>query len=147
MTYGGAHHPDQQHPQGFGPPIPPQPGYGAGYGPGAPHGAPHPPVPRAPVPDGPEFIAHDRRNSVIVDINGVALEIQGQIMEFPWSAIATVHFAPAPFGTVLMVAVSHASGLLYECRVTARRQPQLQQWLAGIGPVLHYYLANRPPAY
>ncbi|MEU2432900.1 hypothetical protein ABZ611_26005 [Streptomyces sp. NPDC007861] len=142
MTYGG--HPDQhQHPQappGFGPPIPVPPSYGG------------PPPQQAPI--GPEFIAHDRHNSVIVDATGVALEIQGHTLEFPWPAISTVYFAPGPFGTVLMVTVAHAGGMLYECRITARKQAVLQQWLAELGPVLHHYLQavhhpanpNRPPA-
>ncbi|MGW1880856.1 hypothetical protein [Streptomyces sp. NPDC001970] len=148
MTYGG--YPDRHHPQGappsppppppgFGPPIPVQPGYGP------------PPQQVQQVqpfpPAGPEFVAHDRHNSVIVDESGVALEIQGHTLEFPWAVISTVHFAPAPFGTVLMVAVAHPGGMLYECRIAARKQAVLQQWLAGLGPVLHHYLANRPPAY
>ncbi|MGW2562449.1 hypothetical protein ACWCXB_25000 [Streptomyces sp. NPDC001514] len=160
MTYGG--YPDQHHPQappGFGPPIPVPPSYGPppphqpAYGPpGAPQ-APHSPhQPQPLLPAGPEFVAHDRHNSVIVDPTGVALEIQGHTLEFPWAAISTVHFAPAPFGTVLMVAVALPGGMLYECRVVARRKAQLQQWLAELGPVLQHYLANanpnanRPPA-
>ncbi|WP_351226059.1 hypothetical protein [Streptomyces sp. NPDC002133] len=98
------------------------------------------------LPAGPEFVAHDRHNSVIVDESGVALEIQDHTLEFPWAGISTVHFAPAPFGTVLMVAVAHPGGMLYECRIAARKQAVLQQWLAELGPVLHHYLANRPPA-
>ncbi|MET9803470.1 hypothetical protein [Streptomyces sp. NPDC006368] len=151
-------------PPGFGPPIPAQPPYGpptVPYGgpPPAPYGAPAPPPYGAPVPygaaapygppppaDGPEFVAHDRRNSVIVDPFGVALEINGHTMEFPWAAIATVHHAPSPHGgAVLMVAVAHPGGMLYECRIDARRKAQLHQWLAELGPVLHHYLANRPP--
>ncbi|UNM16354.1 hypothetical protein J4032_05370 [Streptomyces formicae] len=127
-------------PPSYGQPPPQQPAYGpppAAYG---------PPQQTA---TGPEFVAHDRHNSVIVDAAGVALEIQGHTLEFPWSAIATVHFAPGPFATVLMVAVTHAGGMLYECRIAARKQAVLQQWLAELGPVLHHYLANpnRPPAW
>lgn len=113
--------------QGFGPPVPVDPALYAPQGPAS----------------GPEFIAHDKKNSVIVDLQGVALEVEGHVMEFPWPDIATVHFAPAPWGTVLMVAVVHRSGMTYECRVQAKKQALLHQWLAELGPVLHCYLANR----
>ncbi|MFD4142417.1 MULTISPECIES: hypothetical protein [unclassified Streptomyces] len=139
MTYGGPHHQHSQGaaPPGFGPPIPV---------PGHAYGMPQPPA--APPPaDGPEFIAHDRHNSVIVDSSGVSLEINGRTLEFPWAVIATVHFAPAPSGAVLMVAVAHRGGMLYECRVVARRKEMLPQWLGELGPVLHHYLAYRPPAH
>ncbi|MFD4716979.1 hypothetical protein ACFWOY_09350 [Streptomyces sp. NPDC058423] len=164
-------------PPGFGPPVPvppqapygpPQPGgYGppptppGGYGapppyPGAygqpqpyPYGQPAPPQPYdGPAnAEDPEFIAHDRTNSVVVDASGVALEIQGHTMEFPWAQIRTVHYAPAPHGTVLMVAVAHAGGLLYECRITARRKALLQEWLEEVAPVVHFYLSARPPVH
>ncbi|MGI5480977.1 hypothetical protein [Streptomyces lavendofoliae] len=160
-------------PPGFGPPPPIQPPYGAPPAPyaagPAPYAAPPgpyaaapgpyaaPPVPYAapgpypgpygppaPVPaDGPEFVAHDRRNSVIVDPSGVSLEVDGHTMDFPWAAVATVHVAPAPYGQVLMVAVAHSGGMLHECRIDAKRKAQLHQWLAELGPVLHHYLANR----
>lgn len=171
MTYGGS--PDQQSqgaapPPGFGPPIPVpgQPPYGA---PHEPYGQPVPPfgqppsypppypqpyggqVPmygqpasqEPPHPDDPEFIAHDPHNSVIVDANGVSLEVNGHTMEFPWPAVTTIHYAPAPHGTVLMVAVAHASGMLYETRIVARRRAALQEWLEEIAPVVHYYLTYR----
>ncbi|TDF43223.1 hypothetical protein E2C00_27270 [Streptomyces sp. WAC05374] len=89
-------------------------------------------------------MAHDRHNSVIVDASGVSLEVNGHTMDFPWQGVATVHHAPSPHGgAVLMVAVTHPSGMLYECRIDARRKAQLHQWLAELGPVLHHYLANR----
>lgn len=163
-------------PPGFGPPVPvpPQAPYGppqpGGYGPPPPqpggYGAPQPypygqppqpypyGQPATPQPYGgpanaedPEFIAHDRTNSVVVDASGVALEIQGHTMEFPWAQIRTVHYAPAPYGTVLMVAVAHAGGHLYECRITARRKALLQEWLQEVAPVVHFYLSARPPVY
>ncbi|QGV78829.1 hypothetical protein [Streptomyces ficellus] len=134
-------------PPGFGPPIPVQPPYGA---PPAPYGAPQQPqygTPQQPhygaPAGGPEFVAHDRRNSVIVDANGVALEVNGHTMDFPWAGVAAVHHAPSPHGAVLMVTVTHPGGLRYECRVDARRKAQLHQWLAELGPVLHHYLAHR----
>ncbi|MEU4128663.1 hypothetical protein [Streptomyces wuyuanensis] len=169
MTHGGL--PDQTPPAagpppGFGPPVPvpPQAPYGppqpGGYGPPQPYPYGQPPQPypygqpATPQPYGgpanaedPEFIAHDRTNSVVVDASGVALEIQGHTMEFPWAQIRTVHYAPAPYGTVLMVAVAHAGGHLYECRITARRKALLQEWLQEVAPVVHFYLSARPPVY
>ncbi|MCZ7458326.1 hypothetical protein [Streptomyces sp. WMMC940] len=158
------HGPPQQGgygPGGYGPPQPypygQQPRHYP-YGQSAPpygqpvpaHAQPGPP----PQPHGgaahaeePEFLAHDRTNSVVVDGSGVALEIQGHTMEFPWSQIRTVHYAPAPYGTVLMVAVVHAGGLLYECRITARRKALLQEWLEEVAPVVHFHLSRRPPAH
>ncbi|MCH0541084.1 hypothetical protein I3F58_16215 [Streptomyces sp. MUM 203J] len=113
--------------QGFGPPVPAGP-------------APY-------APQGPEFIAHDKKNSVIVDPQGVALEVGGHLMEFPWQDAAAVHFAPAPWGTILMVAVVHRSGTTYECRVQAKKQSVLHRWLGEMAPVVHHYLANRPPVH
>ncbi|MER6994333.1 hypothetical protein [Streptomyces sp. NPDC000410] len=154
MTYGGhphSHPAPGAAPAGFGPPMPvPQPYPPQQQQPYAPPQQPYAPPqqqPYAPQPyAAPEFMAHDKRNSVIVDDSGVALEINGHIMEFPWAVIGTVHHAPAPSGNVLMVAVAHPSGVLYECRVAARRREQLLQWLAELPHVLGYYLANRPPA-
>ncbi|GAA3928100.1 hypothetical protein GCM10022244_41530 [Streptomyces gulbargensis] len=143
-------------PAGFGPPIPPPSPYGtppqAPYGAlPVPYGSPAP-VPYggpavvpygAPVGGGPEFVAHDRRNSVIVDPAGVSLEVNGHTLDFPWAGVAAVHAAPAPYGHVLMVAVRHPGGTLYECRIDARRGARLRQWLAELGPVLGHYLAHR----
>ncbi|SDL91530.1 hypothetical protein [Streptomyces wuyuanensis] len=162
MTHGGF--PDQNPPAagpppGFGPPVPvpPQAPYGppqpGGYGPPPPqpypYGQPAPPQPYGGPANAedPEFIAHDRTNSVVVDASGVALEIQGHTVEFPWAQIRTVHYAPAPYGTVLMVAVAHVGGHLYECRITARRKALLQEWLEEVAPVVHFYLSARPPVY
>lgn len=160
MTHGGL--PDQTPPAagpppGFGPPVPvpPQAPYGppqpGGYGPPQPYpyGQPATPQPYGGPANAedPEFIAHDRTNSVVVDASGVALEIQGHTMEFPWAQIRTVHYAPAPYGTVLLVAVAHAGGHLYECRITARRKALLQEWLQEVAPVVHFYLSARPPVY
>jgi hypothetical protein len=96
-----------------------------------------------PAAGGPEFVAHDRRNSVIVDPAGVSLEVGGRTLDFPWAGIAAVHAAPGPHGHILMVAVRHPGGMLYECRIDARRRARLHQWLAELGPVLGHYLAHR----
>ena len=98
---------------GFGPP-PPQ------Y---APHRAPAPP-PHAPaqpgygpVPPqpqqqaaGPEFLAVDKRNAVVVDASGVVFEMYGLSVEFRWPEIRSVHYQASPNGKALMVAVVHQDG-------------------------------------
>ncbi|MGW7052559.1 hypothetical protein [Streptomyces sp. NPDC054887] len=146
-------------PQGFGPPPPayaPQPPYAPSpYAP-APHApAPHAPSPYAPQPagapapvhpspaPGPDFLAADRRNAVVVDSEGVSLERDGATLDFPWHDIATVHYKAGPGGGVLMVAVVLPDGRFYEGVVAARNQAKLQEWFAHLAPVLHFYLAGR----
>ncbi|MGW7199598.1 hypothetical protein [Streptomyces chryseus] len=150
-------------PQGFGPPPPayapaphPQPPhaspphapspYGAPPTPPSPYApspyAPHPPAPPAPAP-GPDFLAADRRNAVVVDAEGVSLESNGATLDFPWRDIATVHYKPGPGGEVLMVAVVLPDGRFYEGVVVARNRAKLQEWCAQLAPVLGHYLAGR----
>ncbi|OEJ25264.1 hypothetical protein BGM19_23855 [Streptomyces agglomeratus] len=144
------YHPQPQ--QGFGPPPPafapapaPMPYSGPGPAP-APHSGPGPaPTPYAgPVPPaGPDFLAADRRNAVVVDAEGVSLESNGATLDFPWRDLATVHYKPGPGGEVLMVAVALPDGRFYEGVVVARNRAKLQEWLAQLGPVLAHYLAGR----
>ncbi|GHB04603.1 hypothetical protein [Streptomyces chryseus] len=137
-------------PQGFGPPPPayapapqPQPPHAP-----SPYGAPPtPPSPYAPHPPaaapGPDFLAADRRNAVVVDAEGVSLESNGATLDFPWRDIATVHYKPGPGGEVLMVAVALPDGRFYEGVVVARNRAKLQEWCAQLAPVLGHYLAGR----
>lgn len=111
-------------PQGFGPP-PPQYAY-----------APTPPQPPA---GGPEFMAVDRHNSIVVDTEGVAFEIHGQSLEFPWQQIRSAHFKASPNGKALMMAVIHPNGMFYECVVEARPRTKLAEWFAELAAVLSYY--------
>lgn len=121
-------------PQGFGPPPPQaygQPQYGV-----PPYGYPAPPQQPA---DGPEFMAVDRHNSVVVDSAGVAFEDHGHSAEFPWHEIRSVHYKAGPNGKTLMVAVIHLDSRFYECVVDAKGRAQLAQWFAQLAPVLGYY--------
>lgn len=135
------YHPQPQ--QGFGPPPP-------AFAP-TPAPAPMPcsgPVPApmpysGPVPAGPDFLAADRRNAVVVDAEGVSLERDGATLDFPWHDIATVHYKPGPGGEILMVAVVLPDGRFYEGVVAARNQAKLQEWFAELGAVLAHYLAGR----
>ncbi|GAA1527140.1 hypothetical protein GCM10009730_39980 [Streptomyces albidochromogenes] len=130
-------HPPQQ--QGFGPPPPafapaPMPAPGA---------FPAPAAPAAPMPAGPDFLAADRRNALVVDAEGVSLESNGATLDFPWRDIATVHYKPGPGGEVLMVAVVLPDGRFYEGVVVARNRAKLHEWFAELGAVLAHYLAGR----
>ncbi|MFG3186060.1 hypothetical protein ACWD6Q_29750 [Streptomyces nigra] len=127
---------------GFGPP-PPQ------Y---APHQAPAPP-PHAPaqpgygpVPPqpqqqaaGPEFLAVDKRNAVVVDASGVVFEMYGLSVEFRWPEIRSVHYQASPNGKALMVAVVHQDGRFYECVVEAKPRARLREWFPQLAWVLGHY--------
>ncbi|MGW7046173.1 hypothetical protein ACWGDT_26465 [Streptomyces avermitilis] len=135
-------------PPGYGPSVPPAapPGYGqpvppaapTGFGPPPPSYAPHP------VPAAPEFLAVDRRNSVVVDETGVTFECNGVTAEFPWPEIRSVHHQPSPNGKSLMVAVIHADGMLYECVVDAKRRERVYEWLNQLVLVIGHYRYYRP---
>ncbi|MGI5455833.1 hypothetical protein ACQEWB_22160 [Streptomyces sp. CA-249302] len=116
-------------PQGFGPP-PPQ--YGHATPPGT---APAP----QPPPTGPEFMAVDRHNSIVVDTDGVAFEDHGLSVDFPWPEIRSVHYKASPNGKSLMVAVVLPDGRFYECVVEARPRAQLGEWFGQLAAVLGYY--------
>ncbi|MHC0430837.1 hypothetical protein ACX6XY_11690 [Streptomyces sp. O3] len=149
---------DQQRPPHAPGPHPgPHPGPAPGFGPPPPAYAPAaqapapPPPPYAPggvpSPDGapfPEFLAADPHNGVVIDEDGVRLEQHGSAIEFTWPEIRTVHYANGPYGW-LLVGVALTDGRFYECRVNAKRQDRLYEWLTEIAPVLDYYLTH-PPA-
>ncbi|GGV80311.1 hypothetical protein ABZ178_08875 [Streptomyces massasporeus] len=135
---------------GFGPP-PPQ------YAPAPPQYAPVPP-PQAPAPSpyapaqpyaqapppqqpaaGPDFLAVDKRNAVVVDASGVAFETSGLTVEFRWPEIRGVHYRASPDGKALMVAVVHMDGRFYECVVEARPRTRLQEWFPQLAWVLGHY--------
>ncbi|MFP3992793.1 hypothetical protein U9R90_36015 [Streptomyces sp. E11-3] len=133
---------DQQHPPhnpGFGPPppgfTPPPP---PAYAPGAQVPAHHQDMGPAPFP---EFLASDRHNAVVIDEGGTHLEQNGVSIEFTWPEIRTIHYT-GQFGW-LLVGVMHTDGRFYECRVAAKRQGRLHEWLTEIAPVVGYYLT--PP--
>ncbi|MGW2614873.1 hypothetical protein [Streptomyces sp. NPDC001500] len=120
--------PQASPPQAFPPqPVPPQyalPQYA--------------PQPGPPVP-GPEFLAVDKRNSVVVDASGVAFEMYDITVDFPWPEIRSVHHKASPDGKALMVAVVHLDGRVYECVVTAKPRERLRGWFAQLTWVLGHY--------
>ncbi|MGW0418816.1 hypothetical protein [Streptomyces sp. NPDC003015] len=111
-------------PPGFGPPPPPS--------------AFASPPPQE-VPAGPEFMAVDRHNSIVVDSAGVAFEDHGRSVEFSWQEIRSVHYKAGPNGKTLMMAVVHLDGRFYECVVDAKGRDPLGRWFAQLAPVLGYY--------
>ncbi|TQJ74855.1 hypothetical protein [Streptomyces sp. SLBN-31] len=111
-----------QPPQGFGPP-PPQ----------------YAPTPAQPPAEGPEFMAVDVHNSIVVDVTGVAFEDHGAAVEFSWPEIQSVHYKASPNGKALMMAVVLPNGQFYECVVQAKPRAQLGQWFAQLAAVLGYY--------
>jgi hypothetical protein len=107
-----------------------------GFGPPPPQYAPQPPQPAAP---GPEFLAVDKHNSVVVDVSGVAFEMYDITVDFPWAEIRSVHYKASPNGKALMVAVVHLDGRVYECVVNAKPRELLRGWFAQLAWVLGYY--------
>ncbi|WP_327353767.1 hypothetical protein [Streptomyces sp. NBC_01304] len=112
-------------------PAPPVPAPAPGYAP-APQQFPQPQQPA-----GPEFLAVDKHSAVVVDIEGVSFDRQGQTADFPWPQIAQVHYTAQ--GTWLLVGITLTNGYFFECRVNAKRQDQLHQWFAQLAPVLGHY--------
>ncbi|MEU0413987.1 hypothetical protein ABZ307_40265 [Streptomyces griseorubiginosus] len=138
-------------PPHYGQPAPPPPQYGQGVPPPytpppyaqQPYPYPNPqpggpPYPQQPT-DGPEFMAVDRHNSIVVDSAGVAFEDHGHSVEFPWHEIRSVHYKAGPNGKTLMMAVIHLDGRVYECVVDAKGRDPLGAWFAQLAPVLGYY--------
>ncbi|MCF1646069.1 hypothetical protein, partial [Streptomyces indiaensis] len=117
------------------------------YAPAPPPYAPaHPPYaqpPYAQAPQqaaaGPDFLAVDKRNAVVVDASGVAFETSGLTVEFRWPEIRSVHYRASPDGKALMVAVVHMDGRFYECVVEARPRTRLQEWFPQLAWVLGHY--------
>ncbi|MCQ4206722.1 hypothetical protein [Streptomyces longispororuber] len=122
------------------------PGYGhQGGAPGG-FGAPPPmfqpvPVPVASPGTGPEFVAADQYNGLVVDADGVHLEQGPHAIDLPWARLRTVQFQPLDAG-VSVTAVT-VDGPVYTCAVRARRRSQARTWCAELPPVLAHYLRGR----
>jgi hypothetical protein len=91
------------------------------------------------VPVGPEFLAVDKHNAVVVDASGVVFELSGHTLEFRWPEIRSVHYKASPDGKALMVAVVHVDGRFYECGVEAKPRARLQEWFPQLAWVLGHY--------
>ncbi|MFF8842677.1 hypothetical protein ACF08N_08060 [Streptomyces sp. NPDC015127] len=97
------------------------------------------------LPAGPEFIATDAHNAVLVDAHGISFDQGPHHAEFAWHEVAGVHHAVV--GLCLVVTVVHSNGMRLECRVGVRRKSRLREWCARLDPVLGHYTGGRmPPA-
>jgi hypothetical protein len=81
----------------------------------------------------------DKNNAVVVDASGVAFEMYGITLDFPWHEIRSVHYKAGPNGKALMVAVVHLDGRVYECVVNAKPRDVLPAWFAQLAWVLGHY--------
>ncbi|MFE0356665.1 hypothetical protein ACFW2I_24540 [Streptomyces nigra] len=127
---------------GFGPPPPQYAPHQAPapppYAPAQPGYGPVPPQPQQQAA-GPEFLAVDKRNAVVVDASGVVFEMYGLSVEFRWPEIRSVHYHASPNGKALMVAVVHQDGRFYECVVEAKPRARLREWFPQLAWVLGHY--------
>ena len=121
---------EQPPPPGFGPPPPMPPP--SSYAPQVPQ----------PAPVGPEFVAVDTRNAIVVDAEGVTLDVNGVQAEFPWPEIRSVHYKASPNGKSLMLAVVYLDGQFYEGVVEARPRARLTEWFTQLAWVLGHYRPN-----
>ena len=119
-------------------PYPPQPQQPYAPPQQQPYGQPQQPYGQAPQA-GPEFLAVDRHNSVVIDAGGVAFEDHGASVDFSWPEIRSVHYRASGNGKALMVAVIHLDGGFFECVVEAKPRERLHQWFAHIAHVLGHY--------
>ncbi|MEV0240331.1 hypothetical protein AB0I06_10435 [Streptomyces sp. NPDC050674] len=105
----------------------------------APQQPPYAQAPPQPAAEGPDFLAVDKRNAVVVDASGVAFESSGLSIEFRWPEIRSVHYQASPSGKALMVAVIHMDGRFFECVVEAKPRSRLQEWFPQLAWVLGHY--------
>ncbi|MGW0846331.1 hypothetical protein ACWD26_40600 [Streptomyces sp. NPDC002787] len=138
QPYAQPQQPYAQPQQPYGPPAQPYAQPPHPYAPQPQAAAPGVPGGAAPA-QGPEFLAVDRHNSVVVDDTGVAFEDHGVSVDFPWPEIRSVHYKASGNGKALMVAVIHLDGRFYECTVEAKPRERLHQWFAHLAQVLGYY--------
>ncbi len=123
------------------PTPPPMPAY-------APLAAPQP-SPYAPTagftPEQPEFLAMDRRNAVVLDVDGISLGTNGEVVEVPWAAVDVAWCERAAGrGFRLVVAVARPDGTLHSCEVSTRQAAELDAWTVQFTAALTYY---RPEAH
>lgn len=121
---------------------PPMPGYAPAALPPSPY-APAALVANAP-PDGPEFLAMDRKNAVVADPDGISLGTNGRVAEFPWSGIDRAWCERGKGrGNVLVVTLALPDGSVHSCEVGTRHPVELDAWRGQFTAVVGYYLPSR----
>ncbi|MFF3496158.1 hypothetical protein ACFYWS_32970 [Streptomyces sp. NPDC002795] len=128
---------------GFGGPPPPFAPTPPPHPPAAPPPPAHPPqfAPAPPGPTGPEFVAADKHNGVVVDADGLHFEQGPHAIDLPWPHVRTANFQPMPSGVFITAAMS--DGAVYTCQVQARRKAEASEWCGRLGAVLQYYMQGR----
>lgn len=152
---------------GFGPAYPPYPAHPASppaypvnpsappahpmnpaVGPAVPPAYPvNPAAPAAypmspPAPQGPEFVAADADNAVLVDAVGISFDQRDVVTDFAWQDVQAVHHTVR--GLCLLVGVTHRNGVFHECRVGAGRQKKLREWTQQLALTLGHYRGGAP---
>ena len=124
------------------PAPPPMPGYAPAALPPSPY-APAALVANAP-PDGPEFLAMDRKNAVVADPDGISLGTNGRVAEFPWAGIDRAWCERGKGrGNVLVVSLALPDGSIHSCEVGTRHPVELDVWRGQFTAVVGYYLPSR----
>lgn len=118
-------------------------GFGQQSGAAGGFGAPPPMFQPVPVagPPGPEFLAADQYNGLVIDAEGVHFEQGPHTIDLPWARLRTVQFQPMDAGVA--VSAVTVDGPVYGCTVRARRRSQARTWCAELPAVLHHYLQGR----
>ncbi|MFE0699599.1 serine/threonine-protein kinase [Streptomyces sp. NPDC058872] len=101
-----------------------------------------PPSPAVPPLPAPEFVAADRNGGVVVDGNGVCLQLFGEEAEFSWGEIGAVRHGRFRRGRGLRIAVILYDGSVYDCEVDGRRAARVDEWIRQLDPVLQRYLTD-----
>ncbi|MDQ0844770.1 hypothetical protein [Streptomyces sp. V1I6] len=94
------------------------------------------------VPQGPEFVAADADNAVLVDAVGVSFDQRDVVTDFAWQDIHAVHHTVR--GLCLLVGVTHRNGVFHEGRVGAGRQKKLREWSQQLAVTLGHYRGGNP---
>lgn len=116
------------------PPVLPPPSLGPSpYAPGA-------AIPPMGAGAGPDFLAMDRRNAVVLDSEGMSLGSDGSTVTFPWPAIDVAWCEQGPGrGHVLVVALALHDGTVHSCEVTTRDPAELAAWIGQFNATLAYW--------
>ncbi|MFD7439300.1 serine/threonine-protein kinase [Streptomyces sp. NPDC059861] len=113
---------------------------------------PAPPKPSGPpslpptvdaVEQSPQFLAMDRKNAVVADVEGISLGLNGRQADFPWSSVHDVAYTESGRGMGLTVTVRLADGTSHSCRVTTRDEEELDDWIDDLILVREHFLPLR----
>lgn len=115
---------------------------------------PPPPPPHSPVPpslrptvdapvESPQFLAMDRKNAIVADIDGISLGINGRSIDIPWYMVRDITHTNSGRRPGLVVTVHLADGTSHSCRVTTREEEELNGWINDLTLVRGHLLPSR----